>query len=115
MTFRPGGASSRWTPRRSSGATVQLMVVDVRDAGRPGLRARVLEWTGAAASAPLYDTRGRYLRVIRVGAEHWLLEQDAGENEPFEPDIRRLVWDGHRSATRSTSASRGASASTASP
>ena len=32
--------------------------------------------------------------MVRVGSETWLLEQDAGEVEPFEPETRRLVWDG---------------------
>ena len=74
----------------------QLIVVDQRGEGRPGIRARVLEWTGAEGFRTLYDTSGRYLRVARVGAENWLLEQDAAEDEPFEPEIRRLVWEGDR-------------------
>jgi hypothetical protein len=74
----------------------QLIVVDQRGDGRQGIRARVLEWTGSDGYRVLYDTSGRYLRVVRVGAENWLLEQDAGEDEPFEPDIRRLTWDGER-------------------
>ena len=73
----------------------QLVVVDQRAEGRTGVRARVLEW-GAGGFRVLYDTVGRYLRVVRVGSENWLLEQDAGEVEPFEPEIRRLVWDGER-------------------
>jgi hypothetical protein len=73
----------------------QLIVVDQRGEGRTGVRARVLEW-GPSGFRVLYETAGRYLRVVRVGTEDWLLEQDAGETEPFEPDIRRLVWDGER-------------------
>ena len=64
--------------------------------GRQGIRARVLEWSPSGGYRVLYDTTGRYLRVVRVGAENWLLEQDVGEDEPFEPEIRRLVWDGER-------------------
>jgi hypothetical protein len=79
----------------------QLVVVDQRGEGRTGVRARVLQW-GANGYRVLYETTGRYLRVVRVGGEDWLLEQDAGEDEPFEPEIRRLLWDGERfrSATR---------------
>jgi hypothetical protein len=73
----------------------QLIVVDQRGEGRTGVRARVLEW-GSSGFRVLHETTGHYLRVIRVGTEDWLLEQDAGETEPFEPDIRRLVWDGER-------------------
>jgi hypothetical protein len=73
----------------------QLIVVDQRGEGRTGVRARVLEW-GPSGFRVLHETAGHYLRVVRVGTEDWLLEQDAGETEPFEPDIRRLVWDGER-------------------
>jgi hypothetical protein len=73
----------------------QLVVVDQRAEGRVGLRARVLEWN-ADGFRVVYETSGRHLRVIRVGTEDWLLEQEAGETEPFEPEIRRLVWDGAR-------------------
>jgi hypothetical protein len=59
------------------------------------VRARVLEWSSEGFRV-LHDTSGSYLRVIRVGTEDWLLEQDAGETEPFEPEIRRLEWDGER-------------------
>jgi hypothetical protein len=73
----------------------QMVVVDQRGEGRAGIRARILEW-GADGFRVLHETTGRYLRVIRVGSEDWLLEQDAGEDEPFEPEVRRLVWDGER-------------------
>jgi hypothetical protein len=73
----------------------QLVVVDQRGEGRQGVRARVLEWRRDGFHV-LYETIGRYLRVVRVGTEDWLLEQDAGEDEPFEPEIRRLQWDGER-------------------
>jgi hypothetical protein len=79
----------------TSSRNAQLVVVDQRGEGRVGVRARVLEWA-AGEFRVLYEATGRHLRVIRVGTEQWLLEQDAGENEPFEPEIRRLVWDGAR-------------------
>jgi hypothetical protein len=71
----------------------QLVVVDQRGQGRLGVHARVLNWQ-ASGYRVLYETSGRYLRVIRVGTEDWLLEQAAGLTEPFESEIRRLVWDG---------------------
>ena len=67
--------------------------------GARGARAsarRVLEWNPSTGYRVLHDTTGHYLRVVRVGSENWLLEQDVGEDEPFEPEIRRLVWDGER-------------------
>jgi hypothetical protein len=73
----------------------QLVVVDQRGDGRLGVRARVLEWADGGFRA-LYEASGRYLRVVRVGTEDWLLEQEAGDDEPFEPEVRRLVWDGGR-------------------
>ena len=69
----------------------QLVMVDQRGEGRIGLRARVLEWGGDGFRV-IYETWGRHLRVIRVGTEDWLLEQEADENEPFSPEVRRLVW-----------------------
>ena len=54
----------------------------------------MLEWNPSTGYRVLHDTTGQYLRVVRVGAENWLLEQDVGEDEPFEQDIRRLLWDG---------------------
>jgi hypothetical protein len=74
----------------------QLVVVDQRGDGRVGIRARVLEWGVSGGFRVIYETTGRYLRVVRVGAEDWLLEQDAAEAEPFEAEIRRLLWDGER-------------------
>ncbi len=71
----------------------QLVVVDQRGEGRVGVRARILDWS-AGGFRVIHETAGRYLRVIRVGTEDWLLEQEAGEDEPFEPEVRRLVWDG---------------------
>jgi hypothetical protein len=75
----------------------QLVVVDQRtDAGRGGVRARVLEWSASTGFRVLHETAGHYLRVARVGSEDWLLEQDAGDDEPFDTGIRRLRWDGDR-------------------
>jgi hypothetical protein len=93
-TIRPGGViiSVDAAPLTGSGRS-QVVVVDVRDQGRLGVRARVLDWSGPGFRV-LYETTGRHLRVIRVGSEHWLLEQDAGDTEAFESDVRRLVWDG---------------------
>jgi hypothetical protein len=75
----------------------QLVVVDQRDqaGGRTGVRARVLDWN-AGSFRVLYEVYGRYLRRARVGTEDWLIEQEAGDEEPFEPEIRRLVWDGQQ-------------------
>ncbi len=96
-SFRPGGLilSVDAAPVTDSGRT-QLVVVDQRGEGRPGVRARVLEWSASDGFRVLYDTSGRYLRVVRVGTENWLLEQDAGEDDPFDTEIRRLLWDGER-------------------
>jgi hypothetical protein len=94
-TFRADGLvlSVDAAPLTDTGRT-QLVVVDQRGEGRQGIRARVLEWNPSTGYRVLHDTSGRYLRVVRVGAENWLLEQDVGEEEPFEPEIRRLLWDG---------------------
>ena len=73
----------------------QLVVVDQPGEGRVGVRARILEWATGGFRV-IYETTGRYLRVIRVGTEDQLFEQQVGEDEPFEPEIRRLVWDGAR-------------------
>ena len=95
-SFRPGGLvlSVDVAPVTGPGRA-QLVVVDQRGDGRAGLRARVLQWE-AGGFQTLYETTGRYLRVVRAGTEEWLLEQDAGEVDAFEPDMRRLVWDGER-------------------
>jgi hypothetical protein len=94
-TFRTDGLvlSVDAAPITDTGRT-QLVVVDQRGEGRHGIRARVLEWNPSTGYRVLYDTTGRYLRVVRVGVENWLLEQDVGEDAPFEQDIRRLLWDG---------------------
>ncbi len=96
LSYRVGGLvlSVDAAPVATPGRT-QLVVVDQRGEGRLGVHARVLEW-GSDGFRVLHETSGRYLRVIRVGTEDWLLEQDAGETEPFEPDVRRLQWDGEQ-------------------
>jgi hypothetical protein len=95
--YRPGGlilsvdvAPLRGTP------PAQLVVVDARpDAGRNGLRARVLDWTPTGFQV-VHESVGRHLRVVRLDGEPWLLEQDAGEEEPYAREARRLVWNGAR-------------------
>ena len=74
----------------------QLIVVDQRGEGRVGIRARVLDWQPSGGFRVVYETTGRYLRVVHAGAEEWLLEQELGEFDPFDPDIRRIQWDGER-------------------
>ncbi|HEY7602091.1 MAG TPA: VCBS repeat-containing protein [Methylomirabilota bacterium] len=94
--YRPGGLILSLDAAPVTGtAKAQLVVVDQRTEGRVGVRARVLDWTPDGFRV-IYETVGRYLRVIRVGTENWLLEQEGGEDEPFLPDVQRLVWDGAR-------------------
>lgn len=69
----------------------QVVVVDYQHNGRDYLFAQVLELSDGRWRT-LYKTRGRFLRIVRVGAEPWLLEQDAEEIEPFSGEIRRLIW-----------------------
>ena len=69
------GAAHRIRAGRSSSS------VDQRGQGRQGIRARCwVEPSGGYRG--VYDATGWYLRVARVGAENWLLEQEAGEDEP---------------------------------
>ncbi|MGH7323000.1 MAG: FG-GAP repeat domain-containing protein [Candidatus Rokuibacteriota bacterium] len=68
----------------------QIVLVEYRSGGEV-VRSTVFELTGGRLRT-LYEARGRYLRVIPVGAEPWLVEQRIGESEPFDPMIRRLVW-----------------------
>ncbi|HMK16419.1 MAG TPA: hypothetical protein VK450_05810, partial [Methanomicrobiales archaeon] len=74
----------------------QLIVVDQRGEGRVGIHARVLDRDPAGGFRTIYDTTGRYLRVVHAGAELWLLEQELAELDPWDQDIRRIVWDGER-------------------
>lgn len=75
----------------------QVVVVEQRGGLGEAVRSSVLEWVGPGFQ-PLYEVSGRYLRVISVGAERWLVEQSVGQSEPFDSTIRRLVWDGRRYA-----------------
>lgn len=94
--YRPGGLilSVDAAPVAARGRA-QVVVVDQRGEGRLGVRSRVLEWTPGGFRV-LHESVGRYLRVVPVDGEAWLVEQAAGESEPFEPEMRRLVWDGQR-------------------
>ena len=78
-TFRTDGLvlSVDAAPITDTGRT-QLVVVDQRGEGRQGIRARVLEWNPSTGYRVLHDTTGHFLRVVRVGTENWLLEQDVG-------------------------------------
>ena len=92
---RPGAVGRRRADHGSpAGRSSSSWISGAR--GAQGIRARVLEWNPSTGYRVLHDTTGHYLRVVRVGAENWLLEQDVGEDEPFEPEIRRLLWDGER-------------------
>jgi hypothetical protein len=95
--YRPGGLiiAADVAPLRGT-SRAQIVVVSVRaDEGRRGLTSRVLEWTPGSFQV-VHESSGRYLRVVQVAGEPWLLEQDAGEPEPFEREVRRLVWNGTR-------------------
>jgi hypothetical protein len=98
MTFRTDGSlilSVDVAPVVGLGHA-QLVVVDQRGEGRVGIHARVLDWDASGRFRVLYETTGRYLRVVHAGSEEWLLEQELGEFDPFDPDIRHIVWDGAR-------------------
>jgi hypothetical protein len=70
----------------------QIVVVDYGGATTEFLTSTVLELSGERLR-PIYDVRGRYLRIVPHGREPWLLEQPAGGvSEPFEAGIRRVVW-----------------------
>jgi hypothetical protein len=93
--YRPGGLiiAADVAPLRGT-SRAQIVLVTVRaDEGRAGLFSQVLEWTPGKFQV-VHESPGRYLRVVRVGTEPWLLEQDAGAVEPFERETRRLVWNG---------------------
>lgn len=68
----------------------QIVVVDYQGGGE-FITSTVFELAGERLK-PIYETRGRFLRIVPVGRESWLLEQAAGQSEPFEPGVRRLVW-----------------------
>ncbi len=89
VEFRAGGLVLSLDAADLTGAgRAQLVVVDF---GGDTVAGTVLELTGERLR-PLYETRGRYLRIVPAGREPWLLEQHAGQAEPFEADVRRLVW-----------------------
>jgi hypothetical protein len=101
--FRPGGVILSVDAADVNGTgRAQVVVVDYRGGGNL-IRSTVLELAGERVRS-LYESTGRYLRIVGVGRERWLLEQAVGDNEPFESSIRRLVWqDGrYRSGTTLT-------------
>jgi hypothetical protein len=69
----------------------QIVLVEYRGGAGDVVRSSVLEWTDRGLKS-IYETGGRFLRIIPVGGERWLVEQATGQSEPFEPGIRRLVW-----------------------
>jgi hypothetical protein len=79
----------------------QLIVVEQRGQGRAGIRSRVLDREPSGEFRVLYDVTGRYLRIVQAGAEQWLLEQELAELDPFDQDIRRIVWNGERFVDKS--------------
>lgn len=94
IEYRPGGVIlSVDAVDVNAAGRAQLVVVDYRGEGR--IHAAVLELAGERFRS-LYETQNRYLRVIPVDRESWLVEQRAGQAEPFDATIRRLVWDGRR-------------------
>jgi hypothetical protein len=88
--FRPGGTILSLDAADLTGSG-RAQIVVVAERGPIGIQSLVLELADDRLR-PRYDVRGRYLRVVPVGAEAWLLEQAAGETEPFAADIRRIVW-----------------------
>jgi hypothetical protein len=94
LVFRPGGMILSVDAADLTGSgRAQIVVVDYQsEAGIP--RGTVLELVGQELK-PVYETRG-FLRVVRLGREAWLVEQDSGRREIFEGPIRRLVADGGR-------------------
>ncbi|MBI3454461.1 MAG: VCBS repeat-containing protein [Candidatus Rokubacteria bacterium] len=92
--FRPGGQIlSVDAADVNKAGRAQVVVVDYL--GAAIVRSTVLELAGDRLR-PIYETGGRYLRVIPVGSEPWLVEQPVGQTEPFAPPVRRLVWEGGR-------------------
>jgi hypothetical protein len=70
----------------------QVVLVENRGVGGIPVRSAVIEYREGRLRT-LYEVTGRYLRAIPVGRETWLVEQRAGDTEPFDPLIRRLVWE----------------------
>lgn len=95
VEFRPGGEIlSVDAADVNAAGRAQLVVVDAPGT-REVVRSTVLELAGDRLR-PLYDIWRRYLRVVLVGTEPWLLEQGYAPAEPFDPTIRRLIWEGGR-------------------
>ncbi|HEV8673304.1 MAG TPA: VCBS repeat-containing protein [Methylomirabilota bacterium] len=97
MEWRPGGTILSVDAADVNGSgRAQVVLVEFRGSGGGEvIRSTVLEWAGGRWRL-LYEVAGRYLRIIPVGAEQWLVEQPVGQTEPFEPTLRRLVWQGGR-------------------
>jgi hypothetical protein len=95
--LRPGGTILALDAADVAGrGRAQAVIVTQRGgSGREAIRSQVVEWDGAEIRT-LYQTAGRFLRVVRVGGESWLLEQDGGEEAPYTGAIRRLVWEDGR-------------------
>ncbi|HSE94494.1 MAG TPA: VCBS repeat-containing protein, partial [Methylomirabilota bacterium] len=96
--FRPGGVILSVDAGDVNGTgRAQLVVVAYRapPEGPGAVTARVLELRNGRFET-VYQVSRRFLRIVRVGSETWLLEQDATEPEPYEGPIRRLVWQGDR-------------------
>jgi hypothetical protein len=85
-----------------TGRAQVVLVTHTGLAGANGVRSRVLELDGDGGMRTLYDVPRRYLRVVAADGERWLLEQEAGDQIPFEQEVTRLVWrDGrYRDAAR---------------
>jgi hypothetical protein len=76
----------------------QIVVVDYQGGGE-FITSTVFELAGERLT-PIYETRGRFLRIVPVGRESWLLEQAAGQSECSSRGPR-LVWRGtYRPGTR---------------
>ncbi len=89
--FRPGGFILSVDAADVNGTgRAQIIVVDYRGVGET-VHSTVLELAGERLRS-ISEAQDRYLRVIQVGKETWLLEQAVGQAEPFDPRIRRLVW-----------------------
>jgi hypothetical protein len=89
--FRPGGGILSIDAADVNGVgRSQVVVVDHRGIGEV-VGGTVLELRGEQFQT-LYQVGRRFLRVVPVGGQPWLLEQDTGEDEPFGSTVRRLVW-----------------------
>ena len=91
--FRPGGVVLSVDAADLDGTgRAQVVVVDFQgQARRDAIRSTILAFEGGEFRKR-YEVGGRYLRVVPVDGEPWLLEQRQGETQPLDPVIRRLVW-----------------------